>query len=260
MGNLLRKALIVSLSVGVLVSELGCDTEEGDPIENLEDLGELPGEGGGKFDELGTFRYVFSNEPVNIVLTDELAASDGPGLSVRANLWVHDPERDLPEHIAEQIDPPYPDAIVQTRAFGFYPYARQPVSFGVTPEDDDVHHRMLLQGNDGWLATFAEGRYGIDCITNDAQGLHLRAVTRDGEVHEGTATMDFLAEEGILDGNLKVRAIKLPDRFQDHGKPEQMYEDAGLNASGILATVLKALGRNDFGQADDADIAAVTKR
>ena len=213
MGNLLRKALIVSLSVGVLVSELGCDTEEGDPIENLEDLGELPGEGGGKFDELGTFRYVFSNEPVNIVLTDELAASDGPGLSVRANLWVHDPERDLPEHIAEQIDPPYPDAIVQTRAFGFYPYARQPVSFGVTPEDDDVHHRMLLQGNDGWLATFAEGRYGIDCITNDAQGLHLRAVTRDGEVHEGTIGNDELKQ------HLPLKVLAFPVRTTDDSDP-----------------------------------------
>lgn len=64
----------------------------------------------------------------------------------------------------------------------------------------------------------------------------------------GTHVMDFLAEEGILDGNLKVRAMKLPDTFIDHGKPEQMYEDAGLNASGILETALKALGRNDLGQ------------
>ncbi|WP_262689509.1 1-deoxy-D-xylulose-5-phosphate synthase [Kordiimonas aestuarii] len=75
----------------------------------------------------------------------------------------------------------------------------------------------------------------------------------------GAHVMDFLAEEGILDGKLKVRALKLPDLFQDHGKPEQMYEDAGLNASGILAAVLKALGRNDLGQAAD-DLAASTKR
>jgi 1-deoxy-D-xylulose-5-phosphate synthase len=34
----------------------------------------------------------------------------------------------------------------------------------------------------------------------------------------------------------------LPDTFIDHGKPEQMYEQAGLNASGIVATVLGAIG------------------
>jgi 1-deoxy-D-xylulose-5-phosphate synthase len=35
----------------------------------------------------------------------------------------------------------------------------------------------------------------------------------------------------------------LPDTFIDHGKPERMYELAGLSASGIVATVLAALGR-----------------
>jgi 1-deoxy-D-xylulose-5-phosphate synthase len=33
--------------------------------------------------------------------------------------------------------------------------------------------------------------------------------------------------------------------FIDHGKPEQMYETAGLNASGIVQTVFAALGRAD---------------
>ena len=35
----------------------------------------------------------------------------------------------------------------------------------------------------------------------------------------------------------------LPDRFVAHGTPEGMYEDAGLKASDIVATVLSALGR-----------------
>ncbi len=68
----------------------------------------------------------------------------------------------------------------------------------------------------------------------------------------GAHVMDFLADEGILDGKLKVRALKLPDVFQDHGKPEEMYENAGLNASGIVEAVLKALGRNDLGQVKTA--------
>ncbi|MCJ9429111.1 1-deoxy-D-xylulose-5-phosphate synthase [Kordiimonas marina] len=68
----------------------------------------------------------------------------------------------------------------------------------------------------------------------------------------GAHVMDFMAGEGILDGTLKVRALKLPDVFQDHDKPEKMYAEAGLNADGIVAAALKALGHNDVGQADEA--------
>ena len=35
----------------------------------------------------------------------------------------------------------------------------------------------------------------------------------------------------------------LPDEFIEHGKPEAMYADAGLDASGIVETVFGALGR-----------------
>jgi 1-deoxy-D-xylulose-5-phosphate synthase len=35
----------------------------------------------------------------------------------------------------------------------------------------------------------------------------------------------------------------LPDLFIDHDKPEKMYERAGLDAAGIVATVLATLGR-----------------
>ena len=34
----------------------------------------------------------------------------------------------------------------------------------------------------------------------------------------------------------------LPDVFIEHDKPEKMYEQAGLNAPQIVATVLAALG------------------
>jgi 1-deoxy-D-xylulose-5-phosphate synthase len=117
----------------------------------------------------------------------------------------------------------------------------------------------------GLSTTVADARFAKpvdDHLIRDLAASHELVVTIEENSIGGFGAhvMDFLAEEGILDGNLKIRAMKLPDRFQDHGKPEQMYEDAGLNASGILATILKALGRNDFGQSDDADIAAATKR
>lgn len=63
----------------------------------------------------------------------------------------------------------------------------------------------------------------------------------------GAHVLDYLTGEGYLDdGNLRVRSMKLPDTFIEHGKPDEMYEDAGLNAPGMVEQMLKALGRNDL--------------
>jgi 1-deoxy-D-xylulose-5-phosphate synthase len=35
----------------------------------------------------------------------------------------------------------------------------------------------------------------------------------------------------------------LPDRFIDHAAPARQYEQAGLDAKGIVATALAALGQ-----------------
>ena len=39
--------------------------------------------------------------------------------------------------------------------------------------------------------------------------------------------------------------LRLPDIFQDHDSPDKQYDTAGLNAQGIIDTVLKALRWND---------------
>ncbi len=62
----------------------------------------------------------------------------------------------------------------------------------------------------------------------------------------GAHVMDWLAGEGLLDDGLKIRAMKLPDVFIDHGKPEGMYSEAGLDADGIVKTALSALRHNDI--------------
>ncbi len=59
----------------------------------------------------------------------------------------------------------------------------------------------------------------------------------------GSFVLHHLALAGLLDRGLKVRPMVLPDVFYEHGKPEAMYETAGLNASGIVETVFAALGR-----------------
>ena len=63
----------------------------------------------------------------------------------------------------------------------------------------------------------------------------------------GAHVLTLASDLGLIDNGLKLRTLRLPDVFQDHGKPEQQYADAGLDAESIVATVLAALHRNSTG-------------
>ncbi|MCL6729392.1 1-deoxy-D-xylulose-5-phosphate synthase [Sphingomonas hankyongi] len=63
----------------------------------------------------------------------------------------------------------------------------------------------------------------------------------------GAHVLTLASDEGLVDGGLKIRTMRLPDRFQDHDKPERQYDEAGLNAPHIVETVLKALRVNSAG-------------
>jgi 1-deoxy-D-xylulose-5-phosphate synthase len=58
----------------------------------------------------------------------------------------------------------------------------------------------------------------------------------------GAHVLHYLAHAGLLDRGLKIRPMVLPDKFQEHDKPEKQYEEAGLNAKQIVAQALLALG------------------
>ncbi len=59
----------------------------------------------------------------------------------------------------------------------------------------------------------------------------------------GSHVLQHLATSGALESGIKIRPMVLPDIFLDHDAPFAQYETAGLNASGIVATALAALGR-----------------
>ncbi|QIG54131.1 1-deoxy-D-xylulose-5-phosphate synthase [Altererythrobacter sp. BO-6] len=63
----------------------------------------------------------------------------------------------------------------------------------------------------------------------------------------GAHVLTFASDEGLTDGGLKVRTMRLPDVFQDHDDPYKQYDEAGLNAPQIVDTVLKALRHNSAG-------------
>jgi 1-deoxy-D-xylulose-5-phosphate synthase len=57
----------------------------------------------------------------------------------------------------------------------------------------------------------------------------------------GAHVLTLASDEGLVDSGLKIRTMRLPDRFQDQDKPEKQYDEAFLNAPAIVETVLKAL-------------------
>lgn len=58
----------------------------------------------------------------------------------------------------------------------------------------------------------------------------------------GSHVSHFLSLNGLLDGNLKWRAMMLPDRYIDHGAQNDQIEQAGLSPKHIAATVLSLIG------------------
>ncbi|HEU0135212.1 MAG TPA: transketolase C-terminal domain-containing protein, partial [Allosphingosinicella sp.] len=68
----------------------------------------------------------------------------------------------------------------------------------------------------------------------------------------GAHVLTMASDEGLIDGGLKLRTLRLPDRFQDHDKPEKQIAEAGLDADGIVEAVLKALRHNSAGVIEGA--------
>ena len=60
----------------------------------------------------------------------------------------------------------------------------------------------------------------------------------------GAHVLTMASDTGLLDAGLKIRTIRLPDVFQEQDSPEKQYAEAGLDAAGIVKTVLTALRHN----------------
>ncbi|CAA3012043.1 probable 1-deoxy-D-xylulose-5-phosphate synthase, chloroplastic isoform X2 [Olea europaea var. sylvestris] len=59
----------------------------------------------------------------------------------------------------------------------------------------------------------------------------------------GSHVAQFMALDGLLDGNLKWRPVVLADRYIDHGSPADQLMEAGLTPSHIAATVFNIIGK-----------------
>ncbi|GFY80709.1 deoxyxylulose-5-phosphate synthase [Actinidia rufa] len=106
----------------------------------------------------------------------------------------------------------------------------------------------LLQEKNNISTTVANARF---CKPLD--GNLIRKLAQDHEVlitvEEGSIggfcshVSHFLGLNGLLDGNLKWRAMILPDRYIGHGAQEDQIEEAGLTSKHIADTVLSLIGK-----------------
>ncbi|WP_428947715.1 1-deoxy-D-xylulose-5-phosphate synthase [Brucella sp. NF 2810] len=107
-------------------------------------------------------------------------------------------------------------------------------------------------GAAGLSTTVADARFAKpldhDLIRRLAREHEVLVMVEEGAVGGfGSHVLQFLATDGLLDRGLKVRALTLPDIYQDHGKPDAMYAEAGLDRTGIVRTVFAALHRDELG-------------
>ncbi|NVK35485.1 MAG: 1-deoxy-D-xylulose-5-phosphate synthase [Rhodobacteraceae bacterium] len=104
----------------------------------------------------------------------------------------------------------------------------------------------------GLPTTVADARFAkpldVDLLQRLARNHEVLLTIEEGSVGGfGSHVLSKLAELGLLDNGLKVRTLTLPDRYQDHDKPDAMYAEAGLNCDGILKQVFQALGTSGVG-------------
>jgi 1-deoxy-D-xylulose-5-phosphate synthase len=67
----------------------------------------------------------------------------------------------------------------------------------------------------------------------------------DGVIHGGfgSAVLEFMAENNY---SAKVKLMGIPDKFIEHGSPDDLYRECGIDVKGITNTVLELLGKSEI--------------
>jgi 1-deoxy-D-xylulose-5-phosphate synthase len=105
----------------------------------------------------------------------------------------------------------------------------------------------------GLSTTVADARFAkpldTDLLLRLAREHEVLLTIEEGSIGGfGAHVLHTLAENGVLDGGLKVRTMVLPDIFIDQDSPVAMYGKAGLDSKGIVTKAFEALGQNLRGE------------
>jgi 1-deoxy-D-xylulose-5-phosphate synthase len=68
----------------------------------------------------------------------------------------------------------------------------------------------------------------------------------------GSAVLEFMAAKKY---QATVKIIGIPDKFIEHGTPDELYRDCGIDTKGITRAVLELLGKPELHEYHDDDIA-----
>lgn len=103
-------------------------------------------------------------------------------------------------------------------------------------------------GTRGLSVTVADARFAKpideDLVRKLAANHEVLVTVEEGSIGGFSAqVLQFMANDGLLENGLKVRAVTMPDAFIEQDKPEIQIAQANLDAAGIVTTVLSALGR-----------------
>lgn len=99
----------------------------------------------------------------------------------------------------------------------------------------------------GLSTTVADARFAkpidTDLVKELVSNHDLLITIEEGSIGGfGSHVLDYISNENLLDGNIIIRNMYLPDSFIEHGSAYNMYEESGLNCSSIVDTALKAIG------------------
>ncbi|XP_028792227.1 probable 1-deoxy-D-xylulose-5-phosphate synthase 2, chloroplastic [Neltuma alba] len=100
----------------------------------------------------------------------------------------------------------------------------------------------------GVSVTVADARFckplDTDLVKRLAKEHEILITVEEGSIGGfGSHVSQYLSLAGLLDGPLKWRAMMLPDRYLDHGSPQDQLDEAGLSSKHIATTVLSLLER-----------------
>ncbi|MEA2984878.1 MAG: 1-deoxy-D-xylulose-5-phosphate synthase, partial [Alphaproteobacteria bacterium] len=101
----------------------------------------------------------------------------------------------------------------------------------------------------GLSTTVADARFAkpldTDLVLRLAREHEVLVTIEEGSIGGfGSHVLQTLAEHGVLDTGLKVRAMVLPDIFIEQDSPTVQYAAAELDTRGIVTKVFEALGKD----------------
>ncbi len=116
----------------------------------------------------------------------------------------------------------------------------------------------------GLSTTIADMRFAkpldMDMIMRLANSHEVLVTVEEGSIGGfGSHVIHHLANRGMMDRGLKIRAMTLPDAFQDQDSQAKQYDEAGLSARHIVIRALEGLGI-DAGTASLSSPTAAARR